>query len=55
MKASTQYNDFIGTEAADISDHSNLKDFLNSRRGETDRFEPVGAIFYHGYADFFNG
>ena len=55
MKASTQYNDFIGTAAADISDHSNLKDFLSSRGVDADRYEPIGASFYHGYADFFNG
>jgi len=55
MKASTQYNDFIGTAAADISDHSNLTDFLNSRGVDTERYEPIGASFYHGYADFFSG
>lgn len=55
MKASTQYNDFIGTSAADISDHSNLSEFLNSRGVDTERYEPIGANFYHGYADFFSG
>lgn len=55
MKANTQYNDFIGTAAADISDHSNLRDFLNSRKVDTDRYKPIGATFYHSYNDFFNG
>lgn len=55
MKASTQYNDFIGTAAADISDHSNLTDFLSSRGVDIERYEPIGASFYNGYADFFNG
>lgn len=54
MKASTQYNDFIGTAAADISDHINLEGFLNSRGVDTDRYTPIGANFYHGYADFFS-
>lgn len=53
MKASTQYNDFIGTSAADISDHANLISFLNGRNVDTNRFNPIGASFYHGYSDFF--
>lgn len=55
MKASTQYNDFVGTASADISDHSNLTDFLNSRGVDTERYEPIGANFYHGYSNFFSG
>ena len=55
MKASTQYNDFVGTTAADISDHSNLTDFLNGRGVDTERYEPIGASFYHGYVDFISG
>lgn len=53
MKASVQYNDFIGTSAADISDHTNLRDFLDSRGVDTDRYEAIGASFYAGYSDFF--
>lgn len=53
MRADTQYNDFVGTSAADISDHLNLKDFLNSRNVSLDRYEPIGASFYHSYSDFF--
>ena len=55
MKARTQYNDFVGTAAADISDHSNLTDFSNRRGVDTERYEPIGASFYHGYANFFSG
>lgn len=55
MKASTQYNDFIGTAAADISDHTDLKKFLSSRGVDTDRYNPIGASFYHGNSDFFSG
>lgn len=51
-KASVQYNDFKGTSAADISDHTNLKEFLNSKGVNTDRFNPIGAAFYQGYSTF---
>lgn len=50
--ASVQYNDFKGTSAADISDHTNLKEFLKSKGVNTDRFNPIGAAFYKGYSDF---
>lgn len=53
MKADTQYNDFIGTSAADISDHNDLKKFLKSKGVDTNRYEPIGANFYTGYDDFF--
>jgi len=53
MIAHTQYNDFIGTSAADISDHTNLDNFLESRGVDTDRYNAIGASFYHGYSDFF--
>lgn len=54
MKASVQYNDFIGTSAADISDHTNLNEFLASRGVDTDRYDAIGASFYAGYSDFFS-
>ena len=54
MKATTQYTDFEGTAAADISDHSDLTKFLNSRGVDTNRYAPIGAEFYHGYKDFFS-
>lgn len=54
MKASVQYNDFIGTSAADISDHTNLNEFLASRGVDTDRYNAIGASFYVGYSDFFS-
>jgi hypothetical protein len=54
MKADVQYNDFIGTSAADISDHTNLNKFLASRGVDTDRFDSIGASFYAGYSDFFS-
>lgn len=54
MKATTQYTDFEGTAAADISDHTNLRKFLQSRGVDTDRYEPIGAEFYNGDGDFFS-
>ena len=54
MKATTQYTDFEGTAAADISDHIDLRQFLNSRGVDIDRYSPIGVEFYHGYSDFFS-
>jgi len=54
MKASVQYNDFIGTSSADINDHTNLNKFLASRGVDTDRYDAIGASFYAGYSDFFS-
>lgn len=54
MKADVQYNDFIGTSAADISDHIDLNKFLESRGVDTDRYDSIGASFYAGYSDFFS-
>lgn len=55
MKATVQYDDFIGTSAADISDHTNLSEFLNAEIGEeATRFDPIGASFYSGYSDYFS-
>lgn len=48
MKASVQYNDFIGTAAADISDWITLKGFLEKKGVDTNRYEAIGAEFYHG-------
>ncbi len=48
MKASVQYNDFIGTAAADISDWINLEDYLTQKGIDIERYEPIGTEFYHG-------
>lgn len=53
MKASVQYNDFIGTVAADISDHTSLNEFLGSRGVDLDRYNAIGARFYANYNDGF--
>ena len=54
MKATTKYNDLIGTSAADISDNISFKDFLASRNVDTDRFEAIGAKFFSGYNNYFS-
>lgn len=54
MKANTQYTDFDGTAAADISDHTDLTKFLNLRGVDTNRYSPIGAEFYHCYSDSFS-
>jgi len=53
MKADVSYYDFIGTAAADISDHTNLKKFLASRGVDTVRYDSIGASFFAGYSDFY--
>ena len=54
MKADVNYNDFIGTSAADISDHTDLNKFLHSRGVDTDRYDSIGASFYARLSDFFS-
>ena len=54
MRASVQYNDFLGTAAADASDYKSLQDFIQSRGIDTSRYQAVGAKFYAGYSDFFS-
>ena len=54
MKAKVQYNDFVGTAAADISDHTNLTIFLQSRGVDMERYNAIGAKFYSGERGFFS-
>lgn len=53
MKAEVQYNDFTGTAAADISDHTNLKRFIEKKGIDVENYEAFGASFYSSYSDFF--
>lgn len=43
MKASVQYNDYLGTAAADFVDSSSLEDYLKRRGVDTERYWPVGV------------
>lgn len=54
MKASVQYNDFIGTAAADISDHIFLSKFLEDRGVDIERYTAIGAEFYNGEGGYFS-
>lgn len=48
MKAKVQYNDFVGTAAADKSDHTDLTKYLQSKGVDTDMYKPVGARLNFG-------
>ncbi len=52
MKAKVQYNDFIGTAAADISDWINLEQYLKQKGIDTEQYEPIGVEFYNGVGYF---
>lgn len=54
MKASVQYNDLLGTAAADKSDYVWLDSVLIERGVDTERYEAVGASFFAGYSDYFS-
>lgn len=54
LKASTQYNDYIGTAAADCSDRFSLKEYLKKKGLDTARYTPVGAEFYSGEDNYFS-
>jgi len=54
MQASVHYDDFVGTAAADISDHTDLNKHLKSRGFDTNRYESIGAKFYAIYSDSFS-
>lgn len=45
MKAYVQYNDFLGTAAADISDYTTLEKYLNGINVDTNRYHPIGLNF----------
>lgn len=55
MTANVPTHEFIGTAAADISDHTNLQQFLGTKGVDTARYEPIGAGFNGGYEDAFSG
>lgn len=54
LKASTQYNDYRGTSAADGRDWNSLEDYLKKKGLDTERYTPVGAEFYSGEGNYFN-
>ena len=54
MKASVQYNDFIGTAAADISDYTGLSQFIASRNVDTEKYDAIGVELHANYGDSFS-
>ena len=50
--ASTQYNDYKGTAAADGHYWASLKNYLASKGVYTERYTPIGVDFYSGEGDF---
>lgn len=52
MKASVQYDDFVGTAAADISDFITLHEVLKNWGVDTERYYPVGISFFSGTNNF---
>lgn len=54
MKAKVQYNDFVGSAAADISDNIDLERYLSSKGVDIKKYEAIGASFYSGYSSFFS-
>ena len=54
MKASTQYNDYMGTAAADFADFQTLEAYLKDKGLDTDRYKPIGVELYCGYSNFVN-
>ncbi len=51
MKATVQYNDFVGSTAADISDYTTLEKYLEEINVDTKRFHPIGTRFFTSYGD----
>jgi hypothetical protein len=54
MKADVQYNDYLGTSAADISDHTDLNKLLKRFGVDTSRYNAIGAELYAGYDTYFS-
>lgn len=46
MKAETQYNDYTGIVAADISDHIDLNEFISEQGINIDNYEAIGARLF---------
>lgn len=50
--ASVQYNDLIGTAAADEADRAGLIAFSKGKGIDTEKYFPVGVSFYSGEHEF---
>lgn len=54
IKATVQYNDFVGTSAADASDFIQLEDYLMKKGLDVEKFRPIGVECYLGEAGYFH-
>lgn len=54
MRASTQYNDYRGTSAADISDYVTLEDFFKRKGVNVNKYKPIGVDVYFNSPNNFN-
>lgn len=52
IKARAQYNDYIGTAAADGHDWTSLKDYLANKGVDIEKYIPIGVDFYSGEGGF---
>jgi hypothetical protein len=52
MKATVVYDDFMGTVAADIIDHTTLDNFIGKLGVDTKRYKTVRVDFNSGYRSF---
>jgi len=51
MKATVQYNDYVGSTAADISDFTTLEKYLEEIDVDIKRYHPIGVKFFTSYGD----
>ena len=51
MKATVQYNDYVGSTAADISDFTTLEKYLEEIEVDIKRYHPIGVKFFTSYGD----
>lgn len=51
MKATVQYNDYVGSAAADISDFTTLEKYLKKIDIDIKRYHPIGVKFFTSYGD----
>lgn len=54
MEARVQYNDYVGTAAADFADSSSLEGYLKEKGVNTERYEPIGVKSFSSYTNYFN-
>jgi hypothetical protein len=54
MEAIVQYNDFIGTVAADQNGYATLEGFLQEKNIDSHRYQCIGVKFFASSKDYFS-